>query len=528
MELRGYQIDLVAETKNAFKEKFRFPCIVLPCRGGKTAIMGEIAKNAQKKGTPVILIAHRKELIASISLSLCKFGLEHQIIASTEAVAEIKMRQYMSFGRVFYKHDAIVIVASIQTLVNRLDQIKPMPKLMLCDEFHHFVEGSNYEKAFNAFEKPYAVGLTATPCRLDGEGLGIGHGGFADKLLEGPTVQDLMDMNFVAKYRLFGSKHTIDLSSVKKNKKGEFNARDSAQVMDKPHLVGDAVTEWLKVANGLRTVVFCTSISHAEHTMNEFLSAGVKAGLIHGKMKPQERKQVIDDFADLNIVVLCSVETLGEGVDLASIAQKDVHIQCAVNLAPTNSLAWFIQKMSRPLTKDGDNMAIIIDHAMDCERHGLLEMPREWSLEGNKKSKKSDGEKTRAIKKCMQCHCIMDAFHKSCINCGYVFPIQVHEIKQVKGDLVEVDKEAMMYQINIEKKTRRMQQGRCETLQDLLDFARNQGYKSQWAHKLWATRQEQRKKKLNAAFIKKYKRFYYVSSCRYVFIKHAPIFELVA
>lgn len=490
MKLREYQSDLVKSVHQAFRDKHKFPCVVLPCRGGKTAIMGDIAQKAMQKGTPVILLAHRKELIASISLSLCKFKINHQIIASNSTVSEVKMRHYKSFGKVFWDPHSIVMVASIQTLVNRLESINPKPKLLICDEFHHMVEDSNYSKAFDYFDKPFGLGLTATPIRLSGEGLGIGYGGFSDIMIEGPTVKDLMDMGFVSKYKLFGSGNKIDFSKVKKNQKGEFNSKDSAEVMDKPHLVGNAVSEWLAKAKGLRTVVFCTSIAHCEHTMSEFLAAGVKAGLIHGKMKPHDRKQVIDDFADLKIEVLCSCETLGEGVDLASIAQKDVHIQCAVNLSPTTSLGWFIQKMSRPLTKDGDNFAVIIDHAGDCERHGLLEFPRSWSLEGEVKSKKSGGEKTIGIKTCSACFAIVESFHKSCVNCGHVFPIQIREIEQIEGDLVEIDKEAMMYQLEVEKKQKRREQGSCQTLQDLIALGRDRGYKGDgWARGVWAARQ---------------------------------------
>ncbi|WNA15552.1 hypothetical protein [Acinetobacter phage HFM1] len=490
MKLRDYQQDLVDRTQQAFRDGYKFPCVVLPCRGGKTAIMGEITKKAQERGTPVILIAHRKELIASVSLSLCRFGIEHQIVASSTAVSEIKMRHYKSFGRVYWDPKSIVIVASIQTLVNRLDTIRPTPKLLICDEFHHFIVGSNYDKAYQYFGKPFGIGLTATPCRLSGEGLGVGFGGYADIMLEGPTVQDLMDMGFVSKYELYASENVIDMSGVKKNREGEFNKKQSAEVMDKPHLVGNAVAMWLEYGRNLRTVVFCTSIVHAEHTMNEFIAAGVSADLIHGKLDSYARKKVIDDFADGVTKVLCSVETLGEGVDLASIAQKDVSIECAVNLAPTNSLSWFIQKMSRPLTKNGDNVAVIIDHAGDVmSRFGLLEAPREWSLDGEIKEKKSNSEATVSIRTCPACFRIMESSHKECVGCGFILPIQSREIKQVEGELVKIDKEALKYQLDIERKSKRMEQGQCKTLQDFIALGRERGYKDGWARKMWAIRQ---------------------------------------
>lgn len=496
MKLRDYQKTLFDKAQQSYHQGNKFPCVVLPCGGGKTAIMGAVADSANKKGTPVVLIAHRQELITSISMSLSRFGLSHRLICSEATASGIKLQQYKAFGMVYVDPTSSVIVASIQTLVKRMDKIQPRPKLLICDEFHHMIKGSNYSKVYEYFGNPYGLGLTATPVRLSGESLSASGGsGYADDLIEGPSMSWLMDQGFLSKYKIFASQTHIDLSQVKKKKSGEFNDKQVAEIMDKPSIVGDAVQTWLKHGKGMQTVAYCASVNHSMHTRDAFIQAGVRAEHLDGAMNSHDRKRIIDDFADGKIEVLCSISILGEGFDLASIAQKDVNIQCVVNLSPTNSLGWYIQKMSRALRGSGGRVALLLDHVGDTYRFGLVEQDREWTLDGEEKQKRNNEESAISVKTCTSCFAIMLSTHKECINCGFVFPIKERVIEEVAGELQELsesEKEAIVYQLQAEKKQKRREQGSCQTLQDFLDLARARGYKDGWARKMWAIRQQQK------------------------------------
>lgn len=507
IELRPYQQDLVNKIGLAYKSGFKCPLAVLSTGGGKTVIFSHITHGASQKGNPVLVAAHRKEIIRQISLSLARFGVYHQVIAPPARAASIRIAHVRAYGKCFVDKKSTVIVGSTQTLINRLDQVRLIfdlakkqnenaKPLIVFDEAHHAVPGTQHGKIMEFAERLGSLGLmvTATPCRLDGKGLGTCAGGYADTIVEGPSMEWLVNNGYLSKFRILTVEHQLDMSDVKK-RAGEYISADLEELVNKPSITGDAVEHYKREASGKKAVVFCVSVAHSKEVASAFCDAGIKAAHIDGTTDDEIRDRSILDFADGKIDVLCQVNLFSEGFDLASIAQKDVTIDCLVDLAPTNSLVNAMQRWGRVLRPYPGKVAIILDHAGNTIlRHGLPTTKRAWSLEGIKKQKRGENEKIihcRCCPKCFTVHkpsptCPNQDFLGTGKPCGHVYETGSRQIEERDGELVEIDLEAI--QIVEEKKELRKEQGRAKTLSELLEIEKSRGYKRGWAKRVFESR----------------------------------------
>jgi DNA repair protein RadD len=174
--LRPYQVEAVDAIREAFA-LFRRVLLVLPTGGGKTVIFAFITRQAARKGNRVIVLTHRQEIIEQISAALAIMDVPH---------GHIRPNYPMT--------DDLVLVGMVQTVALRLEAI-PAPVLLIIDEAHHAVAGT-WSKI--AAEWPHAkiLGVTATPERLDGRGLGEAF----DKMVIGPDVRELIDADHLASF----------------------------------------------------------------------------------------------------------------------------------------------------------------------------------------------------------------------------------------------------------------------------------------------------------------------------------------
>ena len=177
MKLRQYQNYSIDILRKSFKTNKRV-LFVLPTGGGKTSIFTEIARMSDKR---ILIIAHRKELVQQISDRL---SVEHGLVVSGE-VADYSKR---------------ILVGTVQTVVKRLDHINV--DLIIVDEAHHAVAGS-WQKIIDALPKAYVLGVTATPCRLDGKGLAHAF----DTIVEGAKISDLINQGYLCNAKVYASKH---------------------------------------------------------------------------------------------------------------------------------------------------------------------------------------------------------------------------------------------------------------------------------------------------------------------------------
>lgn len=450
MTLRPYQNQLANDIRAAFGSGANRPLAVSPTGSGKTVLFSYITSQVLKRGSRVIIVAHRREILDQISATLKRVGVPHGFIQAGKS-ASIQP----------------AMVASIQTLARRLDTV-PAPDLVIIDEAHHSVSKS-YVQMFAAWPTAKFIGVTATPERLDGKGLGA----MFDRMVMGPSVQWLIDNGFLAQPVYYAPREVVDLSQVH-TVAGDFDRSEAEEIVDTPRITGDAVTHYVRFCNRQRAVAFCISVAHAQHVADTFNSCGIPSASIDGTLDPEVRKQRVEDLTAGKILVLTSCELISEGFDLPAV-------NAAILLRPTYSLSMHLQQLGRALRPyPGKANAIILDHVGNCLRHGLAEQERDWDLSGREKRlKKSSLVET---KQCSKCFAIFAG--TVCPQCGSQREIAVREIEEVDGELQRLSIEDIS-----KKREERREEGKCKTLDDFRALAKLRGYKLGWAFFRWQARQ---------------------------------------
>ena len=369
IELRDYQSDLVERIRESFRTNRRV-LAVAPTGSGKTVVFAYITSNAAAKGKRVIVLAHRAEIVEQISGALDRMGVRH--------------------GRIQPGHrmtDDPVSVAMVQTLARRIDQI-PAPALLVIDEAHHGIAGT-WQTVTSAYLSSRILGVTATPRRLDGKGLGDAF----DDMIVGPSMSDLIAQGHLAKYRYLAPPKQIDLSAVKKTM-GDYAIDELAAIMDKNVITGDAIGHYKQHLDGRPAIVFAVTVAHAERVAEQFNAAGIRAASVDGKMDRSERRDRIDGIGNGKYQILTSCELISEGVDVPIVAG-------AILLRPTQSLGMYLQQVGRALRPKPDGSdCVILDHVGNVERFGLPDVPRLWSLDTKKK--KDEAEPVHTCERCFR------------------------------------------------------------------------------------------------------------------------------
>jgi DNA repair protein RadD len=353
--LRPYQIEIV---NRFFAERAagkRRIILVAPTGSGKTVIAGEVIRRVVADGGHILVLAHRREIIGQISRKLSDIGIAHGIIQAGEPTDD----------------GARVQVASIQTLhsraIRRNKMELPPADLIVVDETHH-ATARTWHKIIAAYPDAVLLGLTATPCRGDGRGLG----GIFEALIECPQVQELIDQGFLVGTRVYAP--TLpDLKGLKV-KAGDWIESQLAERMDQPKLVGDIVSHWHRLAEKRKTVVFATGVQHSIHIRDEFRKSGVQCEHLDGSTPKTERDQILQKLGAGDIDVVSNCMVLTEGWDMPEVG-------CAVLARPTRKMGLYRQMIGRVLRPADDKPdAIVIDHSGAVQRHGFVEDRVEWTL----------------------------------------------------------------------------------------------------------------------------------------------------
>lgn len=448
--LRPYQEKIVDDCRSAFRAGQNSVAVQLATGGGKTVLGSFMVQGSSQRGLCCWWLVHRRELLTQASRTFYGLGIEHGFIAG---------------GRSTDPHCRVQI-GSVQTVARRLDRL-PAPGLIVFDEAHH-LGAAQWQKIFDAYPSAYKLGLTATPWRLDGKGLGH----WFESMVQGPTVADLIETGSLSPYRLFAPS-TPDVSSVA-TAMGDFKHRDLASVMDKPAITGDAVQHYLALARGKRAVAFAVSIEHSRNVVAQFRAAGIAAEHVDGEMAHDARDAAIARFVSGETSVLSNADLLGEGFDVPAI-------EAAILLRPTQSLSLHLQQVGRALRpSEGKAEAIILDHAGNSLRHGLPDDEREWTLDDREKHKKTAPSEV-SVRQCPKCYRVYHPAPK-CPGCGYLTPVASREVEQREGTLHEIDPATI-------KRQRWVEERACSTLEDWQQLAIARGYKPGWAMIRYQARQ---------------------------------------
>jgi superfamily II DNA or RNA helicase len=447
LQLRPYQELLIDGARAEFQRGIKNTCIVAPCGAGKTIIMADMASKARIIGNRTLFVVHRQELIRQASTTFSALGISHGIIA---ADYPMQPNEYIQ-------------IASIQTVVRRLDKIYP-PQIIIFDEAHHST-AATWRKLLAAYPDAFVIGLTATPARMGGQGLGD----IFQSLLMGPSPKQLIQWGNLAPYKYYAPPVRADLADLKVVKYGDYDQKEVSLRMDKSEIIGDQIDQYMKLAPGGKAVCYCASIAQSQHTAEMFRQVGISALHIDGETHRIAREAATEDFKAGKIRVVCNVDLISEGFDVADM-------DAVIMARPTQSLTLYIQQSMRPMRPDKNNpgkVAVIIDAVGNCYRHGLPDDDREWSLESKKK--KAGPKLEIPLKVCPKCYGA-NRPGPVCEHCGYRYPKEERtEPEQRAGDLAEV--------VELEKKRLRQEVGKARDVVTLEQIAFQRGYKPTWVAK---------------------------------------------
>lgn len=474
IQLRDYQQD----GANGIRAEFRdhdTVIYVLSTGGGKTYLFCYIADSASQRGRNVMIVVHRKELLLQASRSLRSLGIDHGLISPHFTPAPHKRVQ----------------VASVDTLTQRMKNGSFKVDLLIFDEGHHVTLGNKWGRVHEELGKPKTLLVTATPIRSDGVGLGTGHGGIADAIVLGPPVQELIQRGMLLNPQVYTSLDPPDFSGLKKNKDGDFNAKDLAERTDKPKITGSAVEMYRTICPGVPAVVFCTNVKHARNVAAEFNAAGFRFALLVGapEMSDAERTRVNADLASGALQGVTTCDLISEGYDVPNLT-------CCIMLRRTESLSLFLQQAGRVMRPaPGKKIAYLFDHVGNTgvmkngafhRKHGLPSDIRDWSLEGRKKRGKKPVEDDITLKQCPKCYHVFEP-EPNCPKCGHDMRPKTRELEQVDGKLEMVTAEMAQQQEQAARAQQRAEQASAKTVDEMVGTL---GYKRGRAEAIVKARQE--------------------------------------
>jgi DNA repair protein RadD len=401
MNLRAYQQQLITDIRLQYQLGHKSVLAVLPTGGGKTVCFSYIAQQASIKGNRVCVLVHRAELLDQASRSM---PVPHGRISAGKSMD--------------LSHT--VQVASVQTLARRLHLLpRDFFQLLIVDEAHHTSAGT-WAKVIQHFHAAKLLGVTATPIRSDGRGLGEHY----QAMVQGPTAQQLTEQGFLAAAKVLAPPG-FDSTGLRK-RMGDFDPKEAEQRVGT--IMGDCLGHYRKHLPGQTAIAFCCSVAHAEAVADLFQRNGVPAASIDGSMDTAQRRELLQDLGTGKLKVLTSCALIGEGVDVPSVGG-------CILLRPTASVALHLQMIGRCLRPQPGKRAVVLDHVGNTLRLGHHLEPRDWTLDG---LRKRDREAAPSVKVCPQCFATSPSTAQVCADCGHVFaPQERRELKVVDGELVE-------------------------------------------------------------------------------------------
>lgn len=386
--LRPYQDDAIARCTAAFADGKRRLLVVAPTGAGKTVIATEgLIRPAVAGGFRVLFLAHRKELIEQCAAKLA--GLRVGIIKAGVAADPA----------------APIQVASIQTLTRRAH--RPPADLVVVDEAHHTTADNGYGAVIAAYPFATVVGLTATPYRLDGRGLGA----VFDAIIPVASVAELIRLGALVRVRTFALP-SPDLTGVR-TVAGEYAQPALAVRMDTQR-VGTALVEtYQRHAAGRSAIAFAVNVMHAQHIAAQFASAGIAADYVHGGTPADARTDILARLASGSLSLVANCGVLTEGFDCPRVS-------CVILARPTKSRSLWRQMVGRGLRPDdGKADCQIHDHAGCRLLHGDITDDEDVTLTAGVRRVVATGP---GVRQCLACYAIMPAGAVVCAECGTVFP----------------------------------------------------------------------------------------------------------
>ena len=373
IKLFDYQKDMKERIEKALR-LHRSVMAQMPTGTGKTylltAVIDSFVSNNPKE--KVWIVAHRRELVSQIDETVRKF---HSYSASNTSSLLSSVK-----------------AVSIQWLSKHYDEIEEEPGMIVIDEAHHTL-AKTYKEMWERFPKAKFLGLTATPCRLNGKGFTD----LFDVLVQSWAVPEFISKGRLATYDFVSIKsdgvtqRLID-SLQKRGADGDYQNKEMDMLLNKKPSIERLYRSLEEYGKDRKGIVYAINISHAQKITKLYQEHGVKAIAIDSKTPAAERQQDIEAFKKGDIQVLVNVDIFSEGFDCPDVE----FVQLA---RPTLSLAKYLQMVGRGLrVAKGKKNCVIIDNVGLYRVFGLPSQVWNWNamFEGKLKvGKKKETAKER-------------------------------------------------------------------------------------------------------------------------------------
>ena len=363
--LRDYQIDICSRVSEAF-EHHRSVMVQMPTGTGKTVVLAELVKRLKMKneGLKILIVAHRRELVEQIKATIKRMKMDSRNIT----------------------------VESIQTISRRIDALDFIPSLVVIDEAHHAL-AKTYKMMWDAWPDARFLGLTATPCRLNGKGFTD----LFDVLVQSWDIPTFIKEKWLSTYDFVSIKsdgvtqRLID-SLQKRGADGDYQNKEMDMLLNKRPSIERLYQSFEEYGKDRKGIVYAINISHAKKIMELYQEHGIKAVAIDSKTPAAQRQADIEAFKNGDIQVLVNVDIFSEGFDCPDVE----FVQLA---RPTLSLAKYLQMVGRGLrVAKGKKNCVIIDNVGLYRVFGLPSQVWNWNamFEGKLKvGKKKETAKER-------------------------------------------------------------------------------------------------------------------------------------
>ena len=432
---RPYQERALAEVGSALEQGVKRVMICAPTGAGKTTIAAELVVRFRAQGLRVSFLAHRKELIRQPWVRFVRWGIPARDIGVNMPGVRAGAEQRGLFsdddvdlfrGWARKRPPAPVQIGTIQSAARRSSG--PFDVIII-DEAHRALS-PQYLTLIERYPDAIVVGLSATPWRTDGRGLGE----VFERIIVVASYAELVDQGFLVAPRVWSTARKIDTDGAAKGRE-DFTRSALAKIgrrASKPELVGDLVEHYQSRGGGSPAMVFASSVEHSKTIAEAFCLAGISAVHVDGSMPAPERDEAFQGLTAGRVKLVSNVDVATEGVDVPCV-------KCIIWARPTMSLRVWLQGCGRGARPHGDMPFVVLDHAGNAVRHGLPQADREWSLDGRARRTGAAAE-LPPVWECGICFAAVPREHDTCPECGTAKPVpeREREIRHREGQLVEL------------------------------------------------------------------------------------------
>lgn len=463
IKLRPYQETIINSLRNSIKLGNKKIVLCSPTGSGKTIMFTYMIKEHLEKGGSVLLFTHRKELLNQAGGTFSKFDLNPELITAGSN-PDLTKNLHVSMIETFSRRKK-----------EYCDFIKKK-SLIVIDEAHL----NTFTKIFDYIDKnTFVIGATATPYRKGKDTPALSE--FYTDIVQEIDTPELLSLGFLSPAHTYGVK--VDLSKAKK-KGDDYNLTD---YYDKNKTYKGVVSNWKRIADNTKTILFSSNIESSITVCNEFKANGYNAKHIDGNTPKNERESILEWFDKTPNAIICNCGILNAGFD-----QPD--IETIILYRATTSLPLFLQMCGRGSRLSPNKTHFnILDFGNNISRLNYWEHPRKWSLEKDKK--RQTKEDAINLKECKKCSALVSLSVKICPYCGKEFVKEQKEKDEEEIAYLELlpKKQIMRKSLKQDNKTLvRYCKAKLispswvlhnkKNKQDALDFISLMGYKKGWLH----------------------------------------------